>query len=153
VRQPDFKFLDENITVRPPELAMATSLIDSMAADFDPELYTDDYREALQQVIDAKVGGHEVVAPVEVETKPTAAVDLMAALKASVDRAKAARAGGPAEERPARSTEPTPITSAKSAKKAAEKAASSAASGTPARKTAAKKAPAAKAAPSKAAKS
>ncbi len=145
VRQPDFGFLDEDITLRAPELAMATSLIESMAADFDPDMYSDDYREALQAVIDAKVGGHEVVATAPEETAPTAAVDLMAALKASVDRAKAARAEGA----------PIPISSAKSAKKAAaeitptkanaEKKAASAPKKTPAAKapakTAAKRAP------------
>jgi DNA end-binding protein Ku len=116
---------------------MATSLIDSMAADFDPDLYSDDYREALQEVIDAKVGGREIVAQAEAPAKPTAAVDLMAALKASVDRARAAR--GEAPSKSAKSSEPTPITSARSAKKAAASAEPA-----PAKKTAAKKAPAAK---------
>jgi DNA end-binding protein Ku len=163
IRAPDFKFLDESISVRPPELAMATSLIESMAADFDPDMYGDDYREALQAVIDAKISGQEVVAPVAEVSKPTAAVDLMAALKASVDRAKAARGEAPSES--SRSTAPTPITSAKSAKKAAAAAPAkaapakkTAAKATPAKKTAAKKATpakktAAKKAPAKARKS
>jgi DNA end-binding protein Ku len=137
VREAEFSFLDDDISVRAPELAMATSLIDSMAADFDPDLYSDDYREALQEVIDAKVGGREIVAQAEAPAKPTAAVDLMAALKASVDRARAAR--GEAPSKSAKSSEPTPITSARSAKKAAASAEPA-----PAKKTAAKKAPAAK---------
>jgi len=146
VREPDFKFLDEDITLRPPELAMATSLIESMAAEFDPDMYSDNYREALQSVIDAKVGGHEVVAPVAEVTKPTAAVDLMAALKASVDRAKAARGEAPPASKSSASA-PTPITHAKSAKKAAAaKAAEEPEADAPAKKTAAKKAPAKKAA-------
>jgi DNA end-binding protein Ku len=130
VRSPDFGFLDEDITPRPQELAMAESLIDSMAAEFEPDAYTDNYREALQEVIDAKIEGREVVAPVE-EEAPAPAVDLMAALRASVERARASR-GEATGARPAPS-EPTPITSARSAKKAAAKAA-------PAKKTAAKKA-------------
>jgi DNA end-binding protein Ku len=124
VRTPDFGFLDEDISIRPQELAMAESLIDSMAADFVPEAYTDNYREALQEVIDAKVEGREVVAPPEEEGPPAAAVDLMAALRASVERAKAARGEAP-------SPEPTPITAKKTAKKAAKKA--------PAKKAATKK--------------
>lgn len=118
VRTPEFSFLNEKITVRPPELAMATSLIDSMAADFHPEEFTDDYRAALQEVIDAKVEGREVVQPEEVQPPP-AAIDLMAALRASVERARAARGEAP-EQPPA---EPTPITKAKKAepKKAAAK--------------------------------
>jgi DNA end-binding protein Ku len=118
VREPDFGFLDQSISVRPAELTMATSLIDSMTAEFNPEDFTDDYREALQQVIDAKVGGHEIVEHPAEEPKPTAAIDLMAALKASVDRAKAARG----ERGAVTPSEPTPISHARSAKKAAGRA-------------------------------
>ncbi|MER6753395.1 Ku protein [Micromonospora echinofusca] len=143
IRRPDFGFLDEDLKVRPPELAMASSLIDSMAGEFEPDAFTDDYRAALQEVIDAKVEGREVVQPEEVEEAPAAAVDLMAALKASVERARSARG-----EAPAGGGEPTPISAARSAqKKAAEKKAAKA----PARKTAEKKAAPKKAAARKAA--
>ncbi|MBM0256253.1 Ku protein [Micromonospora sp. 4G55] len=141
VRTPDFGFLDEDLKVRPPELAMASSLIDSMAGTFEPDAFTDDYRAALQEVIDAKVEGREVVQPEEVEAAPAAAVDLMAALKASVERARSARGEQPA----AGAGEPTPISSARSAQKAA-KAAKKAA---PAKKAAEKKAAAKKAEPAK----
>ncbi len=40
---------------------MASSLIDSMTGEFEPDAFTDDYRAALQEVIDAKVEGREVV--------------------------------------------------------------------------------------------
>ncbi|OLB81727.1 MAG: Ku protein [Actinobacteria bacterium 13_2_20CM_2_71_6] len=144
VRTPNFDFLDEDIDIRPQELAMAGSLIDSMAGDFKPDAFTDNYREALQEVIDAKVEGREIVTPPEEEGAPPAAVDLMAALRASVERAKAARG----EES---SAEPTPITSARSAKKAAPakkapaKKAAAKKAAEPAKKTAAKKTPAKKA--------
>ncbi|NJP31177.1 non-homologous end joining protein Ku [Micromonospora thermarum] len=142
IRTPDFGFLDEDLKVRPPELAMASSLIDSMAGDFQPDAFTDDYRAALQEVIDAKVEGREVVQPEEVEEAPAAAVDLMAALKASVERAKAARGEAPARG----AGEPTPISAARSAqKKAAEKKAAKA----PAKKAAEKKAAPKKAAAKK----
>ncbi|SCE65181.1 DNA end-binding protein Ku [Micromonospora purpureochromogenes] len=141
VRTPDFGFLDEDLKVRPPELAMASSLIDSMAGTFEPDAFTDDYRAALQEVIDAKVEGREVVQPEEVEAAPAAAVDLMAALKASVERARSARGEQPA----AGAGEPTPISSARSAQQAA-KAAKKAA---PAKKAAEKKAAAKKAEPAK----
>ncbi|WP_229398663.1 non-homologous end joining protein Ku [Micromonospora okii] len=147
VRTPDFGFLDEDLKVRPPELAMASSLIDSMAGRFEPDAFTDDYRAALQEVIDAKVEGREVVQPEEVEAAPAAAVDLMAALKASVERARAARG-----EQPAGGGEPTPITSARSAQKAAEQAAKAPAKKPAEKKAAAKKAEGGKkAAPKKAA--
>ncbi len=124
VRGAEFEFLEDGSSPRPQELSMAESLIDSMTADFDPDEYVDNYRAALQEVIDAKVAGREVVAPEPEEEKP-AAVDLMAALRASVERAKAGRGDG----------------EAKPAKKAAKKA--------PAKKAAAKKAPAKKAAAKK----
>jgi DNA end-binding protein Ku len=140
VRNPDFGFLDEDIETRPAELAMASSLIDSMAGSFKPDEFTDNYREALQEVIDAKIEGREIVQPEEAEEAPAAAVDLMAALKASVERAKKAR-GEPPEER-ARAIEATPITAAKSASAAPTKATKStgAKKAAPAKKTAAKKA-------------
>ncbi|MFY1659016.1 Ku protein [Micromonospora sp. WMMD1274] len=149
IRRPDFGFLDEDLKVRPPELAMASSLIDSMAGEFEPDAFTDDYRAALQEVIDAKVEGREVVQPEEEEAAPAAAVDLMAALKASVERARAARGEAPSGG----GAEPTPISSARSAKKAAKKAPARKAAekkAEPAKKTAAKKAPAKKAAEKKA---
>jgi DNA end-binding protein Ku len=131
VRTAKFDFLDDDIEARPAELAMAGSLIESMAAEFDPSAYTDNYREALQEVIDAKVAGREVVAPEEPEAAPTAAVDLMAALRASVERARAARGEADAGD-------PTPIKKAAPKKAPAKKA--------PAKKAAAKKASAKKSA-------
>jgi len=67
VREASFAFLDDDVQVRPQEQAMAESLVASMAGDFEPEQYHDDYREALQKVIDAKIEGREVV-----ETAPAA---------------------------------------------------------------------------------
>jgi DNA end-binding protein Ku len=143
VRSVDFAFLDEDIETRPAELAMASSLIDSMAGSFKADEFTDNYREALQEVINAKIEGREVVQPEEAEEAPAAAVDLMAALKASVERAKKARGENP-EER-ARSIEATPIKKSAPAKKAPAKATKS--TGTAKAASAAKKkAPAKKAA-------
>ncbi|MFC6895736.1 Ku protein [Nonomuraea dietziae] len=62
IRAPEFDFLEEDIEVRTQELKMAESLITTMVADFDPTEYHDAYREALQQVIEAKVAGKEVIA-------------------------------------------------------------------------------------------
>ncbi|MEH0982024.1 non-homologous end joining protein Ku [Micromonospora sp. CPCC 205556] len=151
VRTADFGFLDEDLKVRPPELAMASSLIDSMAGDFQADAFTDDYRAALQEVIDAKVEGREVVQPEVEEAAPAAAVDLMAALKASVERARVARGEQPAAAGGA--GEPTPISSARSAQKAAEKKAAKAPAKKAEKKAAGKKAePAKKTAEKKAAK-
>ena len=98
VRTPDFGFLDEDVEVRDQELAMAGSLIETLTGDFDPTQFTDSYREALQAVIDAKVQGREVVQPEGAQPTTGTVVDLMAALRASVDAAKAKQGGGAAED-------------------------------------------------------
>jgi DNA end-binding protein Ku len=95
VRKPDFAFLDEDIEVRSQELAMAGSLIETLSGEFDPAQYKDQYREALQQVIEAKVEGHEVTQPEQAQPTSGTVVDLMAALRASVEAAKKDR-GEPA---------------------------------------------------------
>jgi len=91
VRAPDFGFLDEDVEVRPQELAMAGSLIDTLSGEFDPSEYKDGYREALQSVIEAKVEGREMVQPTEAQPTSGTVVDLMAALRASVEAAKQTR--------------------------------------------------------------
>ncbi|GII80259.1 non-homologous end joining protein Ku [Sphaerisporangium rufum] len=95
VREPEFAFVDEDVEVRPQELQMAESLIETMAAEFDPSEYHDAYREALQQVIEAKIAGKEIARP-EAAEEAGPAVDLMAALRASVDAAKREREKAPA---------------------------------------------------------
>src|SRR5260370_9634501 len=87
IRVPDFPFLEDDVEVRSQELKMAASLIDSMTEDFDPDAYHDNYREALQEVVDAKVEGREVVQPEGVieATEPTSLAD---ALKASLAAAR-----------------------------------------------------------------
>jgi DNA end-binding protein Ku len=88
IRVPDFEFLSEDIEVRSQELRMATSLIDSMTADFDPSQYGDSYREALEELVAAKIEGHEVAQP-----EPAAAQEPVTSL-ADALRASLAAAGG-----------------------------------------------------------
>ncbi|GAA4208409.1 Ku protein [Microbispora amethystogenes] len=129
IREADFGFLEEDVPVRPQELKMAESLIDTMVADFDPAEYTDAYREALQEVIEAKVAGREIVAP-EAPAEQGPAVDLMAALRASVEAAKRERQG-------AEAAKPQERTAAKSAAGSSAKSAGKSAA-KPAAKSAAK---------------
>lgn len=147
IRAAKFDILDEDVSARPAELAMAGSLIESMAADFDPATYTDNYREALQEVIDAKVAGREVVQPEETEEAPAAAVDLMAALRASVERAKAARG----ETAPAKPAAKKTAAAKKTTAAATHDSEDEGAGATPIKRTAAKKTTTAakKAAPAK----
>src|SRR6185503_15368023 len=83
---------DEEYDFKPAELAMARQLVSAMTGEFDPAEYKDEYRDALMQVIESKIEGHEVKAPEPAE-ETGKLVDLMAALEASVNAAKAARAG------------------------------------------------------------
>ncbi|MGY0234450.1 non-homologous end joining protein Ku [Longispora urticae] len=123
VRTPDFGFLEDDVHVRPQELAMAASLIESMSGDFAPADFSDQYRAAVQEVIDAKIAGRETVAPPAVEAPTGKVIDLMAALKASVAQARAGHA---------EAAEPAPRTTAPRAAARAETA--------PPKKTAAKRA-------------
>ncbi|MEY9935646.1 DNA end-binding protein Ku [Catenulispora sp. GP43] len=74
------------------ELAAAQALIEQMTVDFDPEQYTNKYREALLAAIEAKAKGREVVTPPAPKEEGGGKIlDLMAALKASVEQAKQTR--------------------------------------------------------------
>lgn len=74
------------------ELSAAQALIEQMTVDFDPEQYTDEYREALLAAIEAKAKGREVVTPPAPKPETGGKVlDLMAALQASVEQAKKTR--------------------------------------------------------------
>jgi DNA end-binding protein Ku len=137
IREPAFGFLDEDVTVRSQELAMAGTLIESLSGEFDPNEHHDAYRAALEQVIEAKVEGHELVAPPVRAEEGAAVVDLMAALRASVDAAKAGKIGGP-EPRPEKAAKPAKKAAAKKAAKPAKKAAAKKAA-KPAKKAAARK--------------
>ena len=68
------------------ELNMAKTLINSMDTPFDASQYKDEYQEKLRALIETKISGKEVVAP-ESES-PGKVIDLMEALKASVEKAQ-----------------------------------------------------------------
>ena len=89
IRATDDLDLPDDVKVSAAELKMAENLVEMMATAFEPEDFKDEYKEAVLKVVRAKVEGREdlVEAP-EAETETTV-VDLMAALKASVERAKA----------------------------------------------------------------
>jgi DNA end-binding protein Ku len=142
VRAAKLDFLDEDVTVRSQELTMAESYISALSADFDPGEFSDHYREALEEVIEAKVAGREIVTPEEQPESSGQVVDLMEALRRSVAEAKSRRGetGGAGAAEPAASK-----TAKAPAKKAAAKTAGASAKSTgkkaakaPAKKTASK---------------
>jgi DNA end-binding protein Ku len=127
IRVPDFSI--EAGTVKPAEVKMATMLVDTLAGDFDPGEFEDDYAEAVETLVKTKIEGGEVT---RTETStPTSGevVDLLAALQRSVAAAKEAR-GEEAPAPPAKKAAATKPGAKKSApkkkatpKKAAKKSA------------------------------
>jgi DNA end-binding protein Ku len=92
IRRASFDSLDEQLEIRDDEVAMAEMIIDNLSADFDPSQWSDKSRLAIEELVQKKVAGEEIVAPSMPE--PTKVIDLMEALKASVEATKAKRAAG-----------------------------------------------------------
>lgn len=89
VRTPDFSV--EVGEVKESEVTMARMLVETLAGDFDPEEFEDDYAEAVEALVKAKIEGGEV-RRTETSTKSSGeVVDLLAALQKSVAAAKQAR--------------------------------------------------------------
>jgi DNA end-binding protein Ku len=132
------------VTVRDQERAMAEAYIATLEAEFDPTRYHSEYREALEELVEAKASGLEPALPQEEAPDSGEVVDLVAALRASVEAAKARR-GEAAEQAPAapkRSTAKKSAPKKTASKKAPAKKAPAKASAT--KKSSAKKAPAKK---------
>lgn len=125
IRKPDFSV--ETGEVKDAEVKMAHMLVETLSGDFDPAEFEDDYADAVQAVVKAKIEGGEVQRTETSAKTGGEVVDLLAALQRSVEAAKTSRGEG--EEKPA-------------AKKSAAKK-------TPAKKTAAKKTAAKKSAAKK----
>ena len=145
IRSPDFASVDTS-DAKPAEVEMAKMLVETLAGDFDADDYEDDYREALEALVTAKIEGGEVKRTPESTKSSGEVVDLLAALQRSVDAAKSARgessADGDADEESEGDADKAPRRS--SATKATKKQ--------PAKKTAAKKTAAKKTAAKKTAK-
>jgi DNA end-binding protein Ku len=99
VRKPDFAGLDATEhAAKPQELKMAKLLVDTLAGDYDPNEFEDDYANAVEALVQAKLEGGEVKAPAEPKKSAGEVVDLLAALQRSVDAAKSSRGEKVAEE-------------------------------------------------------
>ena len=90
IREPQFEFLEEEVEIREEELTMAQVIIENLTNTFDPSAWHDDSREAVEAAAHRKIDGHEIVAPEA--PQPSGVVDLMEALKASVEATKAKKA-------------------------------------------------------------
>jgi DNA end-binding protein Ku len=90
VRQPEQ--VDGGGQLRKPEVEMAKSLVENLSAEFDPAKYDDTYRKELLELLQAKAEGEPLPEPRE-DTEGEV-VDLMAALRESVERTQKKKSGG-----------------------------------------------------------
>ena len=97
IRKADFGSVDTS-EAKPAEVKMATMLVETLAGDFDADEYEDDYREAVEALVKAKIEGGEVKRTPETKKSSGEVVDLLAALQRSVDAAKTARGEKPAAD-------------------------------------------------------
>jgi DNA end-binding protein Ku len=118
IRAADFETVDSSEKVRENEVEMARALIDNLTEPWNPEQFKDEYREALLEVVDRKAAGEEIEAPPE--AAPARVVDLMEALKASVEAAKSktpSSSGGAAKRSGAKRSSSKKTTARSAAKK------------------------------------
>ena len=112
VRQAAFPALDEPVRVSAKELELSASLVESFASDFDPEQFTDEYQDELRTLIDAKLEKGDALDTSETfgdhdrEESGGEVIDLMAALRASVERSRAARDRGGSADASSAATAP-----------------------------------------------
>ncbi|MBN8425778.1 Ku protein [Microbacterium esteraromaticum] len=97
VREAAFPALEEDVTISDKELELSAALVDSYSADFAPEEFVDEYQNELRTLIDAKIEAGEGFEVTETfgetgEAGGGEVIDLMEALRASVERTKAERA-------------------------------------------------------------
>ena len=90
IRKPDFGAADTS-DAKPAEVKMANMLVETLAGDFRPDDFADDYRAALEELVKVKIEGGEVKRTPQSTKTSGEVVDLLAALQKSVNAAKAAR--------------------------------------------------------------
>lgn len=138
VRAAEFDVLETDVEVRPQELAMAQSLVESLAGDFEPDQFEDSYTKALTDLVEAKLEGAEPAPAAAEDSGETGeVVDLLTALQRSVERARQAR-GETSDDEPAPAKKAAAKAPAAAKKTAAKKAAATEDEAAPAKKTAKK---------------
>jgi DNA end-binding protein Ku len=107
VRDVSFPALDEPVKISAKELELSSSLVESFSSDFDPDEFVDEYQAELRTLIEAKLEKGEALDTSETfgeqpDESGGEVIDLMEALRASVERSRAARSGAkePVEDTP-----------------------------------------------------
>jgi DNA end-binding protein Ku len=119
VRKPRFKFLHDDITLRPRELQAAESYIHTLTGTHDPHQMVDRYQAALRELVEAKVAGRHLEQPPAPPTHGDSAANLMEALRRSVEEAKHNRGDATPATRPPRKRAAKPTATKQAAAKPA----------------------------------
>ncbi|MGO9489415.1 MAG: Ku protein [Solirubrobacteraceae bacterium] len=90
----------EQIQTTKRELDIAEQLVESLAGEFEPERYTDAYRQQVLEMIERKAQGEKIAVQPEPEELTAPAPDLMGALKASLEAVRAREAAGDGAGKP-----------------------------------------------------
>jgi DNA end-binding protein Ku len=111
VREADFASLDQDVRVSAQELKMASSLVDNLSADFAPDKFSDEYQEQLRELIAAKLEQGDALDTAATfgeedagEPEGGKVVDLMEALRRSVEENRAKRGSASSKKAPAKKT-------------------------------------------------
>jgi DNA end-binding protein Ku len=131
IRDPDFPSLDTKVEIKPAELKMAEQVVDSMADDFNPDQFRDDYQQQLHELIEAKLEGGEAF-PTEEQPKELDVTDDVSDLLAKLEASVRNRRAESAKKAPAKKVTKKAVAKKAVAKKAAARKA-------PAKKAASKK--------------
>jgi len=128
VREAAFPALDEPVRISAKELELSASLVESFATDFDPSEFSDEYQDELRTLIEAKLekgdalDTSETFGEHEEEAAGGEVIDLMEALRASVERSRAARNGGNSDAAASDSSSSASVKKAPAKKAPAKKA-------------------------------
>jgi DNA end-binding protein Ku len=137
VRDAQFPSLDEKVRISAKELEMSASLVESFAADFSPEKFSDDYQEQLRELIEAKLAKGDDVSTEDTfggdssdddedDDNSDNVIDLMEALKRSIDASRAKKSSsGSKSSSSSKSTAAKSSSSSSAAKKPSKKSTSS----------------------------
>ncbi|GAB3272897.1 Ku protein [Microbacterium lacusdiani] len=126
VREVSFPSLEESVRISDKELELSSSLVESFSSDFDPDEYVDEYQKELRTLIQAKLEKGDAMDTDatfgEAEEEGGEVIDLMEALRASVERSRASRGGKGDEKKPAAKDEADEPAEEKPKRKRAKKA-------------------------------
>jgi DNA end-binding protein Ku len=148
VRDAQFPSLDEKVRISAKELEMSASLVESFAADFSPEKFSDDYQEQLRELIEAKLAKGDDVSTEDTfggdssdddedDDNSDNVIDLMEALKRSIDASRAKKSSSGSKSSTASTSTASKSTASKSSSSSAAKKPSKKSTSSTSRKSAA----------------